>query len=428
VDKLRHAKSADALLTAAASPDPTLLAWARCEIVSSRLLAGEGLDIARLDEALALERHGRVPTAEDEVATIRPVLLKWDDRLEEALDALHELRDLAQAEGNEGVIPYVVGHESAVLLRLGRWREAERAVTEHDEWAAATGQSAQHLQAAYNRAHLALHIGDRDRAKRAIVDIRAASQTAGAGSWELMSLAGVTGALAVLEEDWTTAAATLDGWYEAMNTAGIKEPGISRFHGDYIEALVAVKRYDDAEKLTTDLLELANRLSRPAVAATGWRGRALLAAAHGALREALGFLNNSLAAERLRPVPVERGRSLLVTGTVHRRMRAKRAARDAFGEAVETFRGAGATGWADRAERELARTGLRQRAAADLTETERRVAELASEGLTNRQIAQSAFISLKTVEANLGRIYRKLGISSRAQLGLRIAAERAKHG
>jgi len=50
------------------------------------------------------------------------------------------------------------------------------------------------------------------------------------------------------------------------------------------------------------------------------------------------------------------------------------------------------------------------------------VAELAASGLTNRQVAEQAFISAKTVEANRARAYRKLGISSRAELGARMAS------
>ncbi|MFG3709032.1 response regulator transcription factor [Micromonospora sp. NPDC047670] len=52
-----------------------------------------------------------------------------------------------------------------------------------------------------------------------------------------------------------------------------------------------------------------------------------------------------------------------------------------------------------------------------MTATEERVARLAARGRTNRDIASTLFISPKTVEANLARIYRKLGISSRAELG-----------
>jgi DNA-binding CsgD family transcriptional regulator len=60
-------------------------------------------------------------------------------------------------------------------------------------------------------------------------------------------------------------------------------------------------------------------------------------------------------------------------------------------------------------------SGLRTHA--ELTASEQRVAELAAAGITNREMAAALFISPKTVEANLSRIYRKLSIRSRAELG-----------
>lgn len=53
----------------------------------------------------------------------------------------------------------------------------------------------------------------------------------------------------------------------------------------------------------------------------------------------------------------------------------------------------------------------------ELTPTEQRVAGLAASGLTNREVAAELFLSPKTVEAYLARIYRKLDIRSRAELG-----------
>ena len=80
----------------------------------------------------------------------------------------------------------------------------------------------------------------------------------------------------------------------------------------------------------------------------------------------------------------------------------------------------GARLWVERARRELERVGMRQRGPDELTESELRVAELAADGLTNRAVANAAFMSPKTVEANLARVYRKLGIRSRAELGARM--------
>ena len=131
--------------------------------------------------------------------------------------------------------------------------------------------------------------------------------------------------------------------------------------------------------------------------------------------DALGDLDVPTAAQ----LPFELGWTLLVKGRLHRRARQRRFAAEALREALEIFQRLGAPDWADRAQNELARVGLRRGRADQLTATELHIARLAATGLTNRDIGNAAFISPKTVEANLARIYRKLGIRSRAELGAR---------
>jgi DNA-binding CsgD family transcriptional regulator len=82
--------------------------------------------------------------------------------------------------------------------------------------------------------------------------------------------------------------------------------------------------------------------------------------------------------------------------------------------------------WAARARQELGRLAHRRSTGTRLTDAERRVAELAAQGRTNREVAAALFISPKTVEANLTRIYRKLEIGSRAELGARMAERQEK--
>jgi DNA-binding CsgD family transcriptional regulator len=65
---------------------------------------------------------------------------------------------------------------------------------------------------------------------------------------------------------------------------------------------------------------------------------------------------------------------------------------------------------------------LKEQREPGLTPTEARIADLAAAGRSNKEISQMAFVSVKTVEANLTRIYRKLGVRSRTEL----AALRAK--
>jgi DNA-binding NarL/FixJ family response regulator len=85
-------------------------------------------------------------------------------------------------------------------------------------------------------------------------------------------------------------------------------------------------------------------------------------------------------------------------------------------EALQTFEQLGTALWAERAKAELARGVSGRRRSHGLTATEEHVAELAASGMTNRDIAAALFISPKTVEVNLSRVYRKLNIHSRTQL------------
>jgi len=103
-------------------------------------------------------------------------------------------------------------------------------------------------------------------------------------------------------------------------------------------------------------------------------------------------------------------------GQLQRRQRQREAASVTLREALAAFEDLGTPLWAERARAELNRaSGTRTRA--ELTASEQRVAELAATGMSNRDMAAALFISPKTVEANLSRIYRKLNIHSRAELG-----------
>jgi DNA-binding NarL/FixJ family response regulator len=161
-------------------------------------------------------------------------------------------------------------------------------------------------------------------------------------------------------------------------------------------------------------------IDRPLAQMTAARCRALLLATQGQLVEALAALERGLAEQPRLPIPLEVARTLLAKGQLQRRCKQKCAARQSLERAAAAFEEIGASLWAVRARAELARIGLRGNID-ELTATEERVAALAVSGLTNREIAARAFISQKTVEANLSRIYRKLDICSRAELGLRLA-------
>ena len=155
-------------------------------------------------------------------------------------------------------------------------------------------------------------------------------------------------------------------------------------------------------------------------AASAMWGRGLLLAANGDLVDAHSALEQAVCAHERLGLPLEHGRTLLTLGIAERRLKRKRAARDALVRAQEIFDGLGASAWSELARAEQGRIGGRTPSPRELTSTEARVAELVAGGLTNREVAASMFLSEKTIETNLTRIYGKLAVESRRELARRL--------
>jgi DNA-binding CsgD family transcriptional regulator len=125
-----------------------------------------------------------------------------------------------------------------------------------------------------------------------------------------------------------------------------------------------------------------------------------------------------------------RARTQLCFGERLRRAGRRAAAREQLRAALETFVRLGARPWEDRARGELRASGERLRRreaheAEELTPQELRIALQVGEGKSNKEVGAAVFLSHKTVEFHLGRIYRKLGIHTRAELIRRFATERS---
>jgi DNA-binding CsgD family transcriptional regulator len=219
----------------------------------------------------------------------------------------------------------------------------------------------------------------------------------------------------------------------------ILELGLGRYH----EALAAAREAVDeatvgvATMALPELVEAGARGGEPGAAAeaellleestlasgTEWalgtlaRSRALVAEDRDAdelYRESIRRLRRCRAASGL-------ARSHLLYGEWLRRERHQRDARDHLRRAHEMFVGMGAEAFAERANTELQATGERadsSRAAPliELTPREAQIARLVSDGSSNPEIAAQMFISRRTVEYHLNKVFKKLGVSSRTQL------------
>jgi DNA-binding NarL/FixJ family response regulator len=210
---------------------------------------------------------------------------------------------------------------------------------------------------------------------------------------------------------------------DAVARAGFGEPAVFRFHTDEVEALLALGRLEEAAALLAGLDAHAQVVPSPWLLATAARCRGVLQAAHGDIAGAVETLVKAKhRAAHLRE-PFELGRTLLALGTAQRRAKQWSAARGSLEEASRTFERLGADLWAERAQADLGRVAGRTPAGGELTPTEQRVAELVAEGRRNKEVAAALFVTVKAVEANLSRIYAKLGIRSRAELARRLAQE-----
>jgi DNA-binding CsgD family transcriptional regulator len=206
---------------------------------------------------------------------------------------------------------------------------------------------------------------------------------------------------------------------DSLDDRGCHEPSWMPALPIAVEAAAITGRRNDAERLLQRLERQAEMLDSRWARAAAQRGRGLLLGADGDARGGLALAVSSTTAFDELGLPTEVGRSALAAGRLARRAGERTAAREWLERAIELLESRGCLGFAAQAREELSRIGGRHVADGDLTDAERRVAELAAEGRTNPEIAAAAFLSVKTVEAHLSRVYRKLGVRSRAELAAR---------
>ena len=204
------------------------------------------------------------------------------------------------------------------------------------------------------------------------------------------------------------------------------EPGFWAWQDLYADALVGLRRLEEADDFLGPHEKLAEQRGRRSMMARLARARGHLEAVAGrpdAADEA--FTRAAKAIDGLH-LPFEQARIELAAGRFLRRAGQRRRAADLLAAAQRRFRTLGAQPYADRCATELAASGL---AAAlrvrndrgGLTAQELVVARLAGSGMSNREIAAQLVVSIKTVEYHLHNAFARLGITSRRQLSARLA-------
>jgi DNA-binding CsgD family transcriptional regulator len=417
---LFHAESAVSLLEAMDAPPSDLLASSLTNLACNGCRLGHGLAVTTLERAAALQAE-RDPVPVDERAGMGlGMYLKVIDRFEESRTWLQKMLTAAVDEGDDSALPTTLGHLATLECWAGDYDLALEYAVEGREHAARMGVRTPMPQSAH--VLVLAHRGRLDEARALAERDLATDDSLGyiaAAALHLRSL-GFT------ELQAGNPAASAEHLLRALSISsvvfGIGEPAILRLHADAVAALVALGRIDDAWRLThqLDVSTQANHL--PWSTAMAGRCHGLLNAAAGNIPAALDVLERALVEHERLPMPFEEARTRLLFGSVLRRSGHRSDARRELEAARAVFVRLGTPVQAEQADAELASLGGWPNRPGTLTPVEERIATLVAAGQTNKEVASTLFMSVRTVESHLGRIYRKLGLRSRTELARRLPA------
>jgi DNA-binding CsgD family transcriptional regulator len=392
--------------------------------LGSQLIAEASLGLERARETFAAAEaavdSGSVTRVLQGSAFSVAVVRMWWEELDAAKESFERMLEQAAAIGDESSVPYIHVLLAQTECLRGRYDVAARHAAEGGIRAEQGGQETLFAYTLSLRALADAYRGEESSARAAAAHaLRLAGTTAGRPAEQF-----ATAALGLLElslERDEAAVEVLAPLVAFAREQEMHEPGLIRFVPDLVEGLVALGRLEEAEKHLAWFEEHADRLSRRSGQGAAARCRGFFEAARGDLAGALTAFERALTHHQAAPIPFDRARTLLALGAARRRAKERRAARTALEQARELFASLGTKTWEQRAGAELARIGGRAPSSGELTPVERRVAELVASGRTNREVAVALFLSTRTVEGHLSRVYGKLGVRSRVELTRKLA-------
>jgi DNA-binding CsgD family transcriptional regulator len=337
-----------------------------------------------------------------------------------ALVRLRAALAAVDAEQDEASRPEVLFHLVRAEVLAGEWDAAQRHIAEAVDALMLPEQRAVEQILRAQQAELNALRGRLAEAKATAEQVLRESAAAGAVGGPMIALSAL-GFASLCEDASVLAVNYLKQADELSLAIGLRELGDFPYHGDYAETLIGAGELAQAEGVIGRLRVHGEKLGRPWQLAIADRCHALLCASTGDADGAIAAAQSALSRHEQLAIPFEAGRAYLVAGGIHRRVKHKRQAADQLNQAVSIFEKLDAPLWSARARAELSRVGLRAGSKSALTQTERQIAALVAQGLSNREVAGQLFLSLRTVESNLSRIYRKLGVRSRTEMARAMA-------
>ncbi len=339
----------------------------------------------------------------------------WCGHFERARSLLDELIDSARVRGAASLLPYPLGVAAEAHWWLGDWALALSLVEESATLGHLTGQRVLVAFTLAMEARIAAGMGLRDRARRAANEAGVIASDTGARPAQIYASYAL-GLDQLSAGDPLAALEPLEAAHRLRRRlGGMQGESVVPYRGDLAEALALTGRTDEAREHADSLALAGEREESPWAAGVALRVQGLIAE-----DDYEGYLADALKVLPDVPVSFDRARTYLVLGARLRRDRRLREAREPLGEAAKLFIRLGATPWLDRTRHLLRLVGGDTVAtSADplgLTGQELQVCQAVAAGATNREVAAALFLSPKTVEHHLTRVYAKLGVRSRSQL------------
>jgi DNA-binding CsgD family transcriptional regulator len=336
----------------------------------------------------------------------------WDDERWSNLSARYV--DLARSIGAMSELPLAYSTRAMVLIHTGALDAAVSLVEEQAAVSEATGSSL----APYSAMSLAAMRGDAEHANALIERTLEEAPRRGEGTGASVA----EWAHALLrngQADYPAAMAAAERALHGQEYPEMRYPGIGNWAvAELVEAAVRSGQSGIAESAHEWIVEMSDASGTPWARGVEARARALISAgetADEAYAEAIELLDQSRAAP-------DRARARLLYGEWLRRERRRTEAKTYLSAAVEMFDSIGMAAFATRARQELRAAGGREvgrargSARSGLTAQEKLIAEMAAQGMTNPEIAGRLFISPRTVQYHLGKVFSTLGVESRSQL------------
>ena len=318
-------------------------------------------------------------------------------------------------EGSERISLWMEGWLARTLFILGEYREAERTVERGLARAERFGIRFLEPILLWTGAQIAAYRGDRELSRAYINRL-----TFSHDSFVIQRIPSAMCRLLVsgIEGDASSLERAGETLLNISRETDISQPGFWPWEDVWAQHLVLSGRIDDADEITSAAEERAAESGIGSLHAKLAVPRASILMQRGDIEAGIRRFEEAVEQIESLTMPSYQARILYEYGRVLRRLGRRRKADEIFARSGDVFAAMGATEFVNRCNRERRASGLgtRTTGAGGLTPQEEEIAKLVAEGATNREVARELFLSSKTIEYHLTRVYRKLGVRTRNEL------------